>query len=460
MKPEIARKRRTVMKNKIGGAFALLLVAIVAFVPALLLTTAQPAYAQATENMPLQFVGGATGGLPWDRLTFDSSGNLYGTASSYGFPNGGGYGGGLVFELSPAPASGCPSGTNPGNGWCEKELYTFCSVGGGYCTDGNGPLSYVTFDSLGNFYGTTWLGGAYDFGTVFKLSPEPLSGCPSGSNTGNGWCETVLYSFCSQTNCTDGVEPAGGLVWDSSGNLYGTTSALAEPNGLVYKLSPSGVGGWNYEVIYDLPAYPSAGLAIDAARNLYGVDSLGDGQVFKLAFANGVWKFTVIYTFTGQPTDGANPEGTPAVDRAGNVYGTTWNGGSKNRGTVWKLTPVTTGKNRGTYTEEILHSFTSKAAGYYPRAGLTLDSIGNIYGATAYGGKYFAQCPTCGTLFELAASGTTYRYKLLWSFDGTDGSFPIDNPILDSSGNLYGTTSYGGDGNCISGCGVVYELKP
>src|SRR5208282_3566942 len=142
-------------------------------------------------------------------------------------------------------------------------------------------------------------------------------------------------------------------------------------------------------------------------------------------------------------------------------YGTTGLGGSKNLGTVWKLTPVTTGTAAGTYKEKILHSFTSATTGDSPAGGVTLDASGNIYGTAAQGGKYLTQCQNsngvavgCGTVFELAVNDATYKYKLLWNFDNTDGSIP-SNLVLDSSGHLYG-----GAGGGAGGQGMVFEINP
>ena len=364
-------------------------------------------------------------------LNFDGAGNLYGSA---GYDNN--YG--TVFELSPEPVSGCPSGSNPGNGWFETVLYNFCSLAS--CADGSYPDSYVTFDSLGNLYGATSDGGSYNNGTVFELSPEPNGGCPGGSNPGNNWCETVLYSFQFST---DNGSPANGLVLDSSGNLYGMTWTADNGNGSVYELSPNGSSGWSKQIIYSV-ATDGSGLAIDTQGNLYGYDANDD--VFKLTFVNGVWTPTNIHTFVGSPKDGFGPTDGPTVDSAGNVYGTTEVGGTKDFGTVWKLIPVTKGKNAGTYEEKILHSFTSNKTGDLPYAGVTLDSSGNIYGTTLFGGEW-----SNGTVYELMLSGTTYKEKLLWNFEEAEGYDPYARPILDSSGNLYGTTLNGGG---------VYEVIP
>jgi len=368
----------------------------------LLLIAARPAQAQ-TETVLHDFTGGSgDGAYPQYPLTSDGAGNLYGTTSYGGL-----YEGGTVFELSP----------NGSGGWNEKVLYSFCSPS---CADGLNPYySGVIFDTLGNLYGTAANGGANGYGVVFELSP-----------VGANWTETVLYSF---TGGADGATPESGLIFDPTGNLYGTNSAG------VFELSPSG-GGWTEQVIYGVSPSTGTGLTMDAAGNIYGVSA---STVFELASnGNGGWSPTVIHNFTGFPKDGSNPHGTPVLDKAGNLYGTTHNGGAKDLGTVYKLSP---GKNG--WKEKILHSFASN-----PWAGIVLDAAGNMYGTTIFGGKFLA-----GTVFELAAPVGTggYEEKVLWSFNGTDGQYPYGNLILDSAGNLYGTANGGS-----SGVGVVFEVNP
>lgn len=462
----------------------------------LLLTTFQKAHAQGgTVIYNLCSVGVCTDGdQPIGSLVADGYGNLYGTTQLGGTGGGGcliACQMGTVFELSPEPAGGCASGLSTGNGWCQQVLYSFCS--NGYypdCADGESPSTNLVVVAAGtpynrtyNLYGTTYNGGygsscqdpnGYGCGIAFELSPEPLPtgfGCPSGTNLGNGWCEKVLYNFCSQANCADGPYPGSGLVRDSNGNFYGANS-----NGVFELYQNSGV--WDAAIIYpvqmnytgNLDFTTEGGVALDGKGNLYGAD--GNENIFKLSVdLIGQWVATNIHTFTGEPKDGNYPVGTPAVDSAGNVYGTTNTGGAaiincpSGCGTVWRLTPVTTGTEAGTYKERILHSFTSPKTGYYPLAGVTLDSSGNIYGTTAYGGAYYtlAQCKDpnlgtgCGTVFKLAKTDLTYTYKLLWSFNGTDGAFPFANPFLDSSGHIYGTTYEGG--TPYSG-GTVFEVNP
>jgi hypothetical protein len=440
-------------------------IAATATVLSVLLLMALPKAHAETEAVLYNFcsVGGDLcndGKLPNGPLTIGWYGNFYGTTQ-----NGGANAAGAVFGLYPEPAGGCETGSNMGNGWCEFVLYGFCSIAN--CADGalpHGNVAYLNahFNRPGNLYGTTYNGGANlnnlcaggsGCGTVFEIFPEPLSppACPSGTNGGNGWCEAVLYNFCSLSNCADGSLPSGNLVEDSAGNLYG---AVAEG---VFELSPNGSGGWSEALIYQ-DGNVQGELAIDSTGTIYGVDAdhTGVGNVFKLSFSeeNG-WTAENIHTFKGQP-DGAFANGPPALDSAGNVYGTTFSGGTDNIGTVWRLRLVTKGKDAGTYKESILHDFTAQKTGEFPGGGVTLDSSGNIYSTTTAGGS--KDCvDVCGTLFELTASGTTYTYHLLWSFNQPDdGWFPYSSPTLGSSGTLYGVTRGGG----VNIFGTMYELTP
>jgi uncharacterized repeat protein (TIGR03803 family) len=423
--------------------------AIMAVLSVLSLLLFQTAQAQ-TETVLYNFcsVGGAScsdGAYPIGPLAADAYGDFYGASSS-----------GTVFELFPEPSGGCDGGTNTGNGWCEYVDYHFCSLPN--CADGSEPLGSVSYlnassGKSGNLYGTTYSGGSTNSGVVFELTPKPiLFGCPTGSNTGFGWCERVLYNFCTdvfEDTCLDGYNPFGNLVEDSAGNLYGTNKAG------VFELSPDQQGGYDEAFVYS-DSFIQGGLAIDASDNLYGVDAdspLGQGNVFKISLSQLGDPQVNIYTFS-EAKDGF-PNGPVAIDSDGNVYGTTLSGGSKNLGTVWKLTPVTTGKNAGTYTRKVLHTFTTEKSGEYPEGGVLLDSSGNIYSTTLEGGG--TECPSdCGTLFELVPNGDTYKYKLLWSFNGTDGASPQAAPFLSSAGDLYGVTAVGGANNG----GTMFEVTP
>ncbi|MGC2246232.1 MAG: choice-of-anchor tandem repeat GloVer-containing protein [Terriglobales bacterium] len=416
-----------------------------AILSTLLLVALPPAHAQP-ETVLYNFCSQpscADGENPASGLTPDGAGNFYGTTQL-----GGSNLYGTVYELSP----------NGVGGYNETVLYSFCSLQS--CADGSFPYSYVIFDARGNLYGTTFYGGLLasgpysGYGLVFELSPKPHGGCPSGSNSGNGWCETVLYSFTSNP---DGAFPFSGLTLDASGNLYGTTYGGGSGMGTVYELSSNGKGGWSEQVIYDSGGY--AGLTIDGSGNLYGADDAGMGHVFELSpDGNGGWNAIVLHSFKAGRTDGSIPQGTPVLDGAGNIYGTTFEGGAtRGMGTVWKLTPGPPGQ----YTQNILHNFIW-SYGSNPRAAVVLDSSGNIYGTTAYGIHKSPCYDGCGTLFELTKNGSNYEWMLVWNFNGTDGGNPVDTLILDG-GNLYGTTYGGGKSSYCpgaGGCGVVIEMNP
>jgi uncharacterized repeat protein (TIGR03803 family) len=385
---------------------------ILAVLFALLLLAARPAHAQ-TATVLYNFTGGSDGLHPEASLISDGAGNFYGTTllGGQGCP-GNQYGCGVVFEISP----------NGSGGWSQTVLHSFSGP-----PDAANPfLAPVIMDSAGNLYGTTEFGGTDNWGAVFELSPA-----------GGSWTVTILYSF---TGGADGGHPATGLIMDPAGNLYGTTSEYLAP-GNVFELSPSG-GVWTLQVIYATPVFP--GLTMDSARNIYGSTS---STVFELSpNGSGGWNPTVLHIFTGAPNDGSNPWGAMALDKAGNLYGTTYDGGAYNYGTVFKLSPVD-----GQWTEKILHSFAGGSDGANPfGAGVVLDAAGSIFGTTSVGGSY-----NDGTVFELVAHGKRqYKEKILWAFNGTDGQNPYCIPVLDSAGNLYGTAASGGS----SGAGVVFEV--
>jgi uncharacterized repeat protein (TIGR03803 family) len=401
----------------------------------LLLIAARPALAQ-TETVLYNFAGGSDGNNPDSTLTSDGVGNFYGTTNFGGTAGGLGYG--TVFELSP----------NGGGGWNETVLYRF--TGG---ADGASPAagSNLIFDSLGSLYGTTYSGGANGVGVVFKLS-----------RSGTSWTETVLYSFAGGTG---GANPRRGLIFDPARNLYGTTSTGgANGLGTAFELSSSG-GHWREQVIYafstTIGCSPgAAGLTMNAAGNIFGV---GCETVFELSpNGKGGWNSAAIYTFPGYLRDGVDPQGTPVLDKAGHLYGTTWAGGSNNHGMVYQLSPGKTG-----WTEKSLYSFKGPKKDVNGPGDLVLDTAGNLYGATPYGGG----AGSYGAIFELVAPAGTGRYteRILWSFEDIymyqDGIEPVAGLVLDGAGNLYGTTSIGGNiltGFCgpYNGCGVVFEVTP
>jgi uncharacterized repeat protein (TIGR03803 family) len=371
-----------------------------------------------TETVLYDFANSPDGANPTSSLTSDAAGNLYGTTALGGATNQG-----TVFELSP----------DGDGGWNESVLYTF--QGG---TDGANPyLAALIFDNAGNLYGATQNGGLDGgTGTVFELSP-----------VAGGWTEAVLYSF----GYREGICGAPvGLMMDRAGNLYGATTGVSGYcKGVVFELSPSPGGTWTETTIgccfYEVDAVPT--LAMDVAGNIFG---LFWNEVFELTpNGNGGWSFEVIYTFDFFG-EGNYAMGPPVLDSYGNLYGTTTFGGPKNLGTVFRLTR---GKQR--WRKKILYSFRGGNHGSYPSAGVVLDGAGNIYGTTYEGGKY-----GFGTTFELLASGEKggYRESPPWSFNGTDGAYPGASMIL-QSGKLYGTTQYGGPNGGL-GNGVVFQMTP
>jgi uncharacterized repeat protein (TIGR03803 family) len=362
---------------------------------------------------------------PLAGLIFDTSGNLYGTTL------GGGNGTGTVFELTPVA----------GGGWTEKTLYSFGVSGSG---DGNYPGAGLVFDAPGNLYGTTEEGGSGcnppGCGAVFELTPAA-----------NGeWTEKILYSF--QANGTDGTFPRSSVVIDAQGNLYGTTF-FGGPNnlGTVYELEPTVSGSWKEKTLHSFGnggdgQNPQASLILDASGNLYGTTTGDgpflngtyiDGTVFKLTrTASGGWKDEVLHSF-GTENDGGFILNGLFVDAAGNLYGTTSNGGSQGVGMVFELSP----QAGGVWTTRILHNFTFGGTdGLSPVAGVIMDPVGNLYGTTQGGGPH-----NFGTAFELfpTAAGV-YTEKILHTFHGADGFLPSAPLVFDTSGHLYGTTFLGG----------------
>ena len=330
----------------------------------------------------------------------------------------------LVFTLGAAVAASC-----------ETVLHSF--LGG---TDGSYPAAGV-IDQAGNIYGTTRYGGANGFGTVFKLT-----------QSGGVWTETVIYNFAGGN---DGDSPAASLVMDAGGNLYGTTRLGGPANaGTVFELLPAG-SSWTEKVLYAFTGGSDGGspqAAVTLRGNaLYGTTpgggAKGNGNVFELKQVNGTWEERVLYSFAGGNNDGAYAYCQPVFDKLGNMYGTTASGGPNQEGTVFELQP--TGKN---WTETILHFFTGNSDGANVDDGVIMDSAGNLYGLTLSGGQY-----SSGTAYEMINSNGTWTEQVLYSFTGgLDGGFPSAGLAIDKSGNLFGTAFNGG----TNGFGTVFELTP
>jgi uncharacterized repeat protein (TIGR03803 family) len=440
-----------------------------------LIMTAYGKSLAASESILWSFGKGSDdsdGAVPLASLIMDSRGNLYGTTAVGGNVTNpaNGQGNGTVFEL-----------TSTG---VESVLWNF-----GNNPDGSRPQAGLTMDSNGNLYGTTLNGGVFASasdpgGTVFELTPPATSG--------GSWTESILWSF---GNGTDGNSPFASLIMDSSRNLFGTTSSGGANNvGTVFELTPNG-GGWNESVLWSFDGADGANpkdRLVTNKGNLYGTTLSGgsskSGTVFELtppAMADGNWSESVLWSFDPGSLgtqDGFSPEAGLVMDAGGNLYGTTASGGSYFQnpsdqiqrevpGTVFELTPSSSG---GPWTESILWAFGKDVkGGYNPQAGVIMDSSGNIYGTTAKGGVYAESQPgTSGTAFKLTPPSTKrgkWTESVLWSFgNGNDGNFPGNfsdgaSLIMDTLGNLYGTTQHGGSDPDLlfgyKGFGTVFKIS-
>jgi uncharacterized repeat protein (TIGR03803 family) len=315
------------------------------------------------------------------------------------------------------------------------------------------PTLSVVFDSKGNLYGTTQCGGVPTFltcpGAVYEL--QPVTG---------GWHEKTLYYF---NNSDDGESPVAGVVLDSHGNLYGTTLFGGTNSlGVVYELVLGSDGNWTESVLHKFAGYPNDGssprsaLIFDSAGNLYGTTSnggtSGNGAVYELSpQSDGTWNETILYSFGPSP-DGASSGSSVIFDSAGNLYGTTNGGGANQGGTVYELSPNSTGG----WTEKILYNFPASSE---PWAKVVFDSKGNLYGTTVEGGVY-----GWGSVWELLPqSDGTWAYRTLHNFSGqSDGGDIISNLIFDSANNLYGAALAGGAdwAKASGGYGDIFKLAP
>ena len=402
-----------------------------------------PAVAGDSYNILYQFSKQekADGEYPHGGLIFDTSGNLYGATFA-----GGANRGGTVFQLVP-----------DGKGdWTEHVLYSFCSAAG--CADGENPVDRLLFDANGNLYGVADLGGYANAGVVYQLKP--------GSN--GTWTEDVLYSFCPVAGCADGQEPWAGLIFDSAGNLYGTTKkGGGTGHGVAFELSP-GANGWTESVLYSFCALANCadgaqvqgGLIFDSKGDLYGTTYAGGaytnsgcagvgstcGTVYELTpGANGNWTEQVLHSFNLQ--DGAGSETSLIFDASGNLYGTATRGGY-GKGSVGVAFELSPGAG-GAWSETVLHSFPGSNG--YPLSPLTFDSAGNLDGSlNGHLGSGM------GGVFELSPSNGGWKQTVLHTFNGSDGASPMGGLVLDREGNLYGTAHSGGTG----GGGVVFEITP
>jgi len=385
------------------------------------------------------FTGGPGGNYPWDGLTMDRAGNFYGTTFE-----GGNTGQGMVFKLS-----------NHNGSWIYTPIYSF--RGG---NDGANPYAGVTIGPDGNLYGTTWSGGqgapacAGGCGTVYKITP-PAHVCQRASCP---WSETVLYNFF-QSGVGLGY-PWGGVIFDTAGNMYGTTteggtitgSCPLPGCGAVYKLIPTGAS-WTASVLYSFTgngdgAVPYCGLLMDPAGNLFGttlysnLEAGGYGTVFELIPSGGGWSERTLYAFQGG-SDGGQPQSGVIRDAAGNLYGGTTEVNGHLYGAAFELSPS---GNSWTYT--VIASLNGSIG-----APLSFDSTGNLYGTTVSGGAN-----QFGSVFKLTNSGGVWTATDLHDFStqNNDGYGPWSTVSIDAAGNLYGTTNAGG----TTLAGTIWKITP
>jgi len=390
------------------------------------------ALGQAQYKILYSFAGPPDGKWPHAEVVFDSAGNLYGTTANGGDSSQCEDGCGTVFRLSP----------NQDGTWSETVLYDFCEEQN--CADGQYPEAGLALDAAGNLYGVTLTGA------VFELSPPVVPADP--------WTYKLLFQFGFHFG--ERAAPMGRMIFDDSGNLYGTTAWGGTGWGSVFELSPT-PDGWTETDLYDFCPHPNvsacidgngpqAGVVFDKAGNLYGTtffggnpQYLGGGTVYRLSHKGGEWKETVLYAFPSQfGKRGGGPTGAVAFDANGNLFGTFSQGGESDRGGVFRLA----GQNGG--SEEIV-SFDG-VNGSFPQAAVLIDPRNNNLYGTATGNypNYH------GTVFRIAGKEIT----VLHTFAGypTDGDLPFGALTSDGHGHLYGTTKIGGP----YGFGTVFEITP
>ncbi len=403
-----------------------------------------PAWSQTEKVLHNFSLSNGDGRAPDGPPIFDAHGNLFGTTFAGGTSSDCSSAGcGTVYELTP----------NGDGTWTESVIHSFGASQGQI--DGKNPLASLVIDSAGNLYGTTQVSTDGD-GAVFELSP----------GSGGTWTETVLHDF---NTSGDGVFPEAAVSLDGAGHLYGTTlqgGRFGYYGGTVYEISlrPStmetllnsfGVG----RSLRDGTAPNGTVLRLNGS--LFGVTESGglylQGTVFQLQPTGVTWYETPIYEFQGfSHGDGSLPANGLVSDSEGNLYGTTVSGGtgcSHGCGTVFKLTL----QSNGTWAESVIYSFQGGTDGNAPQSSLAFDSAGNLYGTTTEGG-YMQGFLGYGTVFKLTPrNGGRWTETILYRFSGgNDGNHPTGGVVLDSEGNLYGTTQAGG----TMGEGVAFEVTP
>ena len=371
-------------------------------------------------------------------------------------------------------------GLAAGSLWAAQETVLHTFVNG---SDGSLPFGGLTFDANGNLYGTADLGGEFGDGAVYELTPD----------ASGGFTFQTIHSFSQAKDA--GGNPQSGVVFDTEGNLYGTTTQGGTGGcGIAYELSPPATkgGAWTETILHNFGGVsgcgPSGYLIFDQEGNLYGTTfgggggvntplctnaTGGCGTVYKLSKVNGKWTETTIHHFTGENLDGQEPSGGLVFDQAGNLWGATYVGGNGHSvtcgdqdggvgdcGTVFELTP----EAGGTWKETTLFSFSDDNTGFNPFTNLVIDKEGHLYGTAVNGGNDLG-----GLVFKLTPEGSgKVTESIVHQFDGgTDGLNPFNGLTMDAAGNLYGAVQNGGGTTtvCVGGfvpigCGVVYKLTP
>jgi uncharacterized repeat protein (TIGR03803 family) len=363
--------------------------------------------------------------------------------------------------LALAPISGSPSEANRVSAQAARVSIIYSLQG---TPMSSVPEAGLIVDARGNLYGTAAYGGAVSSGcsigcgTAFELSSEK-----------GKWNESVLNSF---NNSETGLYPSNPLIFDATGNLYGTTQVGGD-QGVAFELLHE-ADGWKYKVLHIFMGcrdgqQPRSGLT-ELDGNFYGTTvaggnncSGGNGTVFELSRSGRHWKERIVHRFRSY-RDGASPQAGLTFDSSGNLYGTTSNGGNNSCasgcGTIFELSP----SQGGGWSERVLHRFNG-SDGFMPLANLVWDAYGNLYGSAEFGGDNSCAGGGCGTIFKLSrGTGTRWRFSVVYEFPiQSAGSDPAGNMVFDGSGNLYGTTVAGGNVKACpqpGGCGVVFKLSP
>jgi uncharacterized repeat protein (TIGR03803 family) len=414
-------------------------------ITALLVAAAAPQGAQARTYKVIhdfcQDMTTCVDGVYPNDVTLDGKGRLFGTTYEGGANNKG-----VVFVLKPKEG-----------GYTYKVLYDFCPATG--CADGSHPYGGLIVDGDGNVFGTAYEGGANNKGVVFALLYDGAA---------KAYTYKVLYSFCAQASCADGANPLTGVTIDEAGNLFGVASP-----GVIFKLAPNrSKNRWTFTALHS--PVDAMTLLLDKSGNLfgssYGDGSRGKGTVFKLIFdkSKGTYTFRTLHNFCtegGDCTEGAYPYGSnvPLVMlQDGSLIGTAFSGGAQGSGVVFKLTPPGPAAGaRARWSYSVLHDFCSKGGadctdGVSPYTNPIVDANGNLYGTANQGG-----INDNGVLYKLVfnKSTGTYAVRALHKFcsepDCTDGYVVYAGVVMDSAGNLFGATQFGGS---YAYGGVIYQL--